>query len=93
MALGLVNCKYIGIDAEVRPGEMAWDNNSVVKTLRSHHSESDDTSRKLWVVAVLAFWISLGITLTTMLITGKLDLILVSITLGLMVLGVWRVSL
>ena len=68
---------------------MAWDNNSVVKTLRSHHSESDDTSRKLWVVAVLAFWISLGITLTTMLITGKLDLILVSITLGLMVLGVW----
>jgi hypothetical protein len=52
-------------------------------------SESDDTSRKLWVVAVLAFWISLGITLTTMLITGKLDLILVSITLGLMILGVW----
>ncbi len=52
-------------------------------------SESDDTNRKLWVVAVLAFWISSGITLTTLVITGKLNLILVSITLGLMVLGVW----
>lgn len=49
-------------------------------------AESVDTSRKLWV---LAFWVSAGVTLAVMLTTGKLDLILVSITLGMMVLGVW----
>jgi uncharacterized membrane protein len=52
-------------------------------------AESVDSSRKLWVLAVLAFWVSAGVTLAVMLITGKLDLILVSITLGMMVLGVW----
>ena len=46
-------------------------------------------SKKLWVVAVLAFWISAGITLVVMLVTGKLNLILVCVTLGMMVLGVW----
>jgi Flp pilus assembly protein TadB len=52
-------------------------------------AQADDTGRKLWVVAVLAFWISTGITLTVLLITGKLNLILVSVTLGMMLLGVW----
>ena len=54
-------------------------------------AESVDTSRKLWVLAVLAFWISAGVTLAVMLTTGKLNLNLipVCITLGMMVLGVW----
>jgi len=61
------------------------------KELNAASAESGDTSRKLWVVAVLAFWISTGVTLAVMLTTGKLNLnlILVSITLGMMVLGVW----
>ena len=61
------------------------------KELNAASAESGDTSRKLWVVAVLAFWISAGVTLAVMLTTGKLNLnlILVSITLGMMVLGVW----
>ncbi len=46
-------------------------------------------SHKLWVFSVLAFWISAGITLAVMLFTGKLNLILVSITCGMMLLGVW----
>ena len=46
-------------------------------------------ARKLWIIAVLAFWISAAITLVAWLITGKLDLILLCITLGMMVLGVW----
>lgn len=45
--------------------------------------------RNLWVVAVLAFWVSAGITLAVLLITGELRLILVTITLGMLVLGVW----
>lgn len=48
-----------------------------------------DTGRTVWVVAVLAFWVSAGVTVTAMLMTGELDLILVSITLGMMILGVW----
>ena len=48
-----------------------------------------DESRKLWVIAVLAFWVSAGITLVALLITGELNLILAIVTLGMMVLGVW----
>jgi len=56
------------------------------KEFNAASAESVDTSRKLWV---LAFWVSTGVTLAVMLTTGKLNLILVSITLGMMVLGVW----
>ncbi len=59
------------------------------KKLQPVPVESDGNSRTLWVVAVLAFWISAGITLAVLLITGKLNLILLCVTLGMMVLGVW----
>jgi hypothetical protein len=59
------------------------------KELRTAAANPNDTSRKLWVTAVLAFWVSAGITLAVTFISGKLDLILVCITLGMMVLGVW----
>ena len=51
-------------------------------------NESADHSRMLWVVTVLAFWVSLSITVVVLLVTGKLNLILASISLGLMILGV-----
>ena len=57
--------------------------------LQSATGTPADHDRTLWVVAVLAFWISAGITVAVLLITGKLDFILVTITLGMMVLGVW----
>lgn len=50
---------------------------------------SIETARKLWVIAVLAFWVSAAVSLITMMMTGKLNLILVSVTLGMMVLGIW----
>jgi hypothetical protein len=59
------------------------------KEFNAASAESVDTSRQLWVLAVLAFWVSAGVTRAVMLTIGKLDLILVSITLGMMVLGVW----
>ncbi len=59
------------------------------KKLQPAPVKPDDNDRKLWVVAVLAFWISAGITLAVLLITGKLNLILLCVTLGMMVLGVW----
>ena len=59
------------------------------KEFNAASAESVDTSRQLWVLAVLAFWVSAGVTLAVMLTTGKLNLVLVSITLGMMVLGAW----
>jgi hypothetical protein len=46
-------------------------------------------SRALWVIAVLAFWVSAAINIAMLAVTGKLDLILGSVTIGMMVLGVW----
>lgn len=51
-------------------------------------NESADHSRTLWVVTVLAFWVSLLITVVVLFVTGKLNLILASVSLGLMILGV-----
>lgn len=48
-----------------------------------------DRAKVLWVVAVLAFWLSAAVLLAIYLLKDKLDLILVSVTLGMMVLGVW----
>ena len=58
------------------------------KELQAAQVGAEDSNRKLWVIAVIAFWVSAVITLTVTLITGKLDLILVCLTLGMMVLGV-----
>ncbi|MES9872577.1 MAG: hypothetical protein ABW146_05665 [Candidatus Sedimenticola sp. 6PFRAG7] len=52
-------------------------------------TKSNDTDRKLWVVATLAFWVSLAITIATLVVTGKINLVLASITLGTMILGIW----
>ena len=59
------------------------------KELATASKQPNDSDRKLWVIAVLAFWVSAGVTLVVMFTTEKLNLILVSITLGMMVLGIW----
>jgi UPF0716 family protein affecting phage T7 exclusion len=46
-------------------------------------------ARTLWVIAVLGFWVTLGIIGVVIYVKGTLDLILVSVALGMMVLGVW----
>lgn len=52
-------------------------------------SHNRDTARNLWVIAVFAFWITLAILVSVYFLRGELNLILVSIALGLMILGVW----
>ena len=42
-----------------------------------------------WVAAVLAFWVSTVILVIVFFIEGQLNLILISICLGLMIVGVW----
>jgi hypothetical protein len=48
------------------------------------------TAKTLWVIATLGFWVSLGILLLVFWLgDGELNLILVSVVLGLLVVGVW----
>jgi len=42
-----------------------------------------------WVAAVMAFWVSTAVLIIVFFIEGQLNLILVSICLGLMIVGVW----
>ena len=42
-----------------------------------------------WVVSVVVFWISVAILLVVFFAKGRLDLVIASITIGLMMLGVW----
>lgn len=42
-----------------------------------------------WVAAVMAFWVSIAVLIVVFFIEGQLNLILVSICLGLMIVGVW----
>ena len=48
-----------------------------------------DQARTLWVIAVLAFWVTLVVLALVYFVKDELDLVLVSIALGMMVLGVW----
>jgi hypothetical protein len=41
------------------------------------------------VAAVLAFWVSAAVLVIVFLVDGRLNLILVSICLGLLLVGVW----
>ncbi len=61
------------------------------RTRRLHAiwEKKKDRAKTLWVVAVLAFWISVAILGVVYYLEARLDLMLVSIALGLMVLGVW----
>ena len=42
-----------------------------------------------WVAAVMAFWVSVAVLAIVFFIDGRLDPILVSIALGLLVVGIW----
>ncbi len=48
-----------------------------------------DTLRTQWVVAVLAFWITLVLAGVLYYLTGSMSLILAAVGLGTMILGVW----
>ena len=48
-----------------------------------------NTLKNQWVAAVIAFWVSTAVLGLAFIIEKKLNLVLVSITLGMLVLGVW----
>lgn len=48
-----------------------------------------DSMKTLWVVAVVCFWISTAILGVVFFLEDELNILLLSVSLGTMVLGVW----
>ena len=59
-----------------------------LKKQQTEWEQKRDRIKTLWVVAVLLFWGTCGIQLVVYLLKEKLDFILLSIILGMLVLGV-----
>ncbi|MEA3413233.1 MAG: zinc ribbon domain-containing protein [Pseudomonadota bacterium] len=55
----------------------------------SQWSRAGKTLRTQWVAAVVAFWVSAAVLGVVFFIEHKLNLILVSIVLGMLLIGVW----
>ena len=48
-----------------------------------------DGLKTKWVASVMAFWVSAAVLLLMFVIKGSLSLILLSIVLGMLIIGVW----
>lgn len=48
-----------------------------------------DSLKTKWVASVLAFWVSVAVLGVVFVMDGKLNLILASIALGMLVVGMW----
>lgn len=48
-----------------------------------------DSLKLKWVASVLAFWVSAAVLLAVLLLDDRIDLTLTSISLGMLVIGVW----
>ncbi len=55
---------------------------------QANHPALLKSEKTQWVAAVIAFWISIGVLAVVFVIQGRLSLVLVSICLGLMILGI-----
>ena len=55
----------------------------------SKWSKDGNSLKTKWVTSVVAFWVSTAVLLLVYIIEKKLNLILVSIVLGMMIIGVW----
>lgn len=58
----------------------------------SEWSRTRDSLKTKWVASVLAFWVSVAVLGAVFFIDGDLNLVLVSIALGMLVIGVWLKS-
>jgi ribosomal protein L37E len=55
----------------------------------SQWSKARKTLKTQWVASVIAFWVSAAVLGVVFFIENKLNLILVSITLGMLLIGMW----
>lgn len=55
----------------------------------SQWSRTGKTLRIQWVASVIAFWVSTAVLAVVFFIENKLNLILISVVLGMLLIGVW----
>ena len=55
----------------------------------AERSLAGQSLKKRWVVSVLAFWVSAFVLVAVSFAEGEINLLLVSICLGLLFVGVW----
>lgn len=55
----------------------------------SKWSKAGSALKTKWVASVVAFWVSMAVMLIVYFVEKKLNLILASIVLGMMLIGVW----
>jgi hypothetical protein len=48
-----------------------------------------DSLKLKWVASVLAFWVSVSVLVVVMLLDNRIDLILTSISLAMLIIGIW----
>ena len=58
-------------------------------TEQSEWVRERDSVKLKWVASVLAFWVSAAVLGIVLVLDNRIDLILVSITLGMLVIGIW----
>ena len=56
---------------------------------RADWRRTRDSLKTRWVVAVIAFWVSVAVLVAVLVIDERLDPVLASICLGLLIVGVW----
>ena len=64
------------------PGDNALD-------AESEWVRARDSLKTKWIASVVAFWVSASVWGVVLLIDGKINLILTSIVLGMLVIGMW----
>jgi len=55
----------------------------------SEWARNRDSLKMKWVASVLAFWVSAAVLGVVSVLDGRLNLVLTSIALGMLVLGLW----
>ena len=70
---------------------MAKDNKQVRRVRRVHAlwEKQRDKAKTFWVIAVMAFWITVAVLGVVFYLRGVINLILTSIALGMLILGLW----
>lgn len=55
----------------------------------SDWAQRRDSLKLKWVASVLAFWVSVSVLGIVLLLDNRIDMTLVSISLGMLIIGIW----
>lgn len=61
----------------------------VIPDEKSEWVRTRDSLKLKWVASVLAFWVSVSVLVVVMLLDDRIDLMLTSISLAMLIIGIW----